>query len=102
MLQEWTQQQQDLGEVVCVTLMHNLHSKTSTVEYVCPGVQNTTLTINNGLIEVEPVEVEMATEEVNQMPMTNGCEEEMQRARIVERSILENQTTEITCAATML
>ena len=45
-------------EVVCVTLMHNFHTQTSTIKYICPGVQNTTLTINNGLIEVESVEVE--------------------------------------------
>ena len=45
-------------EVVCVTLMHNFHSKTSTVQYICPGVQHTTLTIKDGLVEVETVQVE--------------------------------------------
>jgi len=45
-------------EVVCVTLMHNFHSKTCTVQYICPGVQYTTLTIEDGLVEVETIEVE--------------------------------------------
>ena len=43
---------------MCVTLMHNLHTQTSSVEDICPGVHHMTLTLNNGLIEVESVEVE--------------------------------------------
>ena len=45
-------------EVVSVALVHHFHTKTSAVENVCPGVQDTTLTINDGLVEVETVEVE--------------------------------------------
>ena len=41
-----------------ITLVHDFHTQSSAVEYVCPGVQNTTLTINNGSIEVKSVEVE--------------------------------------------
>ena len=87
-------------EVVSITLVHNFHTQTSAVEYVCPGVQNTTLTINNGLIEVEAVEVERhggdaegGKPDAHDWPC---CEEEVQRARIVERSILEDQTTKVT------
>ena len=32
--------------------------KTSTVQNICPGVQHTTLTIKDGLVEVETVQVE--------------------------------------------
>ena len=46
------------GEVVCISFMHNFHAKTSTVEDISPGVQNTTLTINDGLVEVETIQVE--------------------------------------------
>ena len=45
-------------EVVGVTLMHNFHTQTSAVQNICPGVQHTTLTINDGLVEVETVQVE--------------------------------------------
>jgi len=45
-------------EIVCVSLVHYFHTKTSTVQYVCPGVQHTTLTIKDGLVEVETVQVE--------------------------------------------
>ena len=46
------------GEVVSVALMHDFHTETSTVENVCPGVQDFTLTIHDGLVEVETVQVE--------------------------------------------
>ena len=54
--------------------MHDFHTKTSSVQNVVPGVHNSTLTLNNGLIEVESVEIEKFMVEtpsaVNQMPMT--------------------------------
>ena len=46
------------GEVVSVALVHNFHTQTSAVENVCPGVEHTTLTIKDGLVEVETVQVE--------------------------------------------
>ena len=45
-------------EVVSITLVHNFHTQTSAVENVCPGVEHTTLTIDDGLVEVETVQVE--------------------------------------------
>ena len=41
-----------------ITLMHNFHTKTSAVQNVCPSRDNFVLTINDGLVEVETVEVE--------------------------------------------
>ena len=41
-----------------ITLVHNFHTQTSAVENVCPGVEHTTLTIKDGLVEVETVQVE--------------------------------------------
>ena len=65
-----------------VTLVHDFHTETSAVEYVCPGVQNTTLTIEDGLVEVETVQVERhgAYAQCGE-PDTNNwpcCEEEVQ------------------------
>jgi len=45
-------------EIVCVPFVHHLHSQTGTVQYVCPCVEHTTLTIKDGLVEVETVQVE--------------------------------------------
>ena len=59
-----------------------------------------TLTLNNGLIEVESVEVEShggdaegGKPDAHNRPC---CEEEVQRAAVIKRSILENQTSEVT------
>ena len=41
-----------------ITLMHYFHTETSAVEDICPGVEHATLTIKDGLVEVETVEVE--------------------------------------------
>ena len=40
-----------------VALVHNFHTQTSAVENVCPSVEHTTLTIKDGLVEVETVQV---------------------------------------------
>ena len=44
-------------KIVSITLMHYFHAKVGTVKDVTPSVYNMTLTLNNGLIEVESVEV---------------------------------------------
>ena len=38
--------------------MHNFHTQTCTVQDVRPCIDDMTLTFNNGLIEVESIEVE--------------------------------------------
>ncbi len=45
-------------EVVSVTLVHDFHAKTSTVENVCPSRENVTIVVQDGLVEVETVQVE--------------------------------------------
>ena len=86
-------------EIVSVTLMHYFHTQTSAVENVCPGVQNTTLTINNGLIEVEAVEVERHSGDAEggkpDPQHRPGSEEEVKAAAIIEGSILENKATKV-------
>ena len=83
-----------------VALVHNFHTQTSAVENVCPGVEHTTLTIDDGLVEVEAVQVERhrgntksGEPDANNRPC---CEEEVQRAGVVEGSVLEDQATEVT------
>ena len=75
-------------EVVSVTLVHNFHAQVSTVEHVCPSVKDTTLTIKDGLVEVEAVQVEghgghtqCSEPDANDRPC---CEEEVQGAGVVE------------------
>ena len=81
-----------------ITLVHDFHAQTSTVQNICPGVQDFALTIHNGLIEVETVEVECHGGDTKcSEPDTYNrpcCEEEVQRAGVVEGSVLEDETTE--------
>ena len=46
------------GEVVSVALVHHFHAEAGTVQLISPGVQDTALTIKDGLVEVEAVQVE--------------------------------------------
>ena len=65
-----------------ITLVHYFHTKSSAVENVCPGIQNSSLSIKNGLVEVETVQVEChgghtqsGEPDANNWPC---CEEEVQ------------------------
>ena len=49
---------QGQAEVMCIPLMHHLKNEVGTVKNVSPCVDHMTLTFSNGLIEVEPIEVE--------------------------------------------
>ena len=46
------------GEVVSVALVHDFHAEVGAVQHVSPGVQDAALTIKDGLVEVETVQVE--------------------------------------------
>ncbi len=41
-----------------VALVHYFHTQVSTVQNICPGVQDLSLVAKDGLVEVETVEVE--------------------------------------------
>ena len=79
-----------------VTLVHNFHAQTSTVKNVCPSVEDTTLTINDGLVEVETVQVEChGANTKSSEPDTHDrpcSKEEVQGAGVVEGSVLEDET----------
>ena len=80
--------------------MHDFHTQTSAVEYVCPGVEHTTLRVNDRLVEVETVQVEChgGNTQSGEPDADNRpcCEEEVQRTGVVEGCVLEDQTTEVT------
>ncbi len=41
-----------------ISLMHNFHSESCSVEDVCPGVDDVAVTGDDGLVEVEAIQVE--------------------------------------------
>ena len=43
---------------MCIPLVHDFHSESSSVEDVSPGVDDFVLSIDDGLVKVEAVEVE--------------------------------------------
>ena len=66
----------------CIPLVHHLKAEVGTVKNVSPCVNHMTLTFSNGLIEVEPIEVEShGADAEGGKPDTHdwpSCEEEMQ------------------------
>ena len=69
-------------EVVGVTLVHDFHAESCTVEHVCPGGEDVSFIVQDGLVEVETVEVEChgADAEGGKPDADNRpcCQEEMQ------------------------
>jgi len=45
-------------EVVSVALVHYFHAQVGAVQYICPRTNHTTLGVDDGLVEVEAVQVE--------------------------------------------
>ena len=87
------------GEVVGITLMHDLHAKIGTVDNVGPGVDDTSLGIDNRLVEIKAVEVEGHGGDTHRgQPDTNdrpGGEEEVESTGVVERGVLEDKTAKV-------
>ena len=86
-----------------ITLMHYFKAKVSFVENVCPGIDHLTLTREQGLIEVKAVQIERQCRDTkSSKPNTNhrpGSQEEVQAAAVVERCILEDQTSEVSMSS---
>ena len=86
-----------------IALVHDFHTQTSTVQNISPGVDNFTLGIHDGLVEVETVEVEChGAYTKSSEPDTNDrpcCQEEVKTTGVVERCILEDQTTEVSMSS---
>mmetsp|Transcript_67693 Transcript_67693/g.162501 ORF Transcript_67693/g.162501 Transcript_67693/m.162501 type:complete len:334 (+) Transcript_67693:42-1043(+) len=82
-----------------ITLVHDFNTKISTVKDISPRVDVVTRFIKNRLVEVETVKVECHSSNTERSePNTNNrpsSKEEMETTRVVEGSILENKTTEI-------
>ena len=79
-----------------VALVHHFHAEAGTVEDVSPGVQNTTLGIQDGLVEVEPFRLKAMVHAEGGEPDANhrpGSQEEVKAAAVVEGGVLEDQAT---------
>ena len=73
-----------------VALVHDFHAEVGAVQNISPGVQDAALTIKDGLVEVETVQVEGhgadahgGEPDANDRP---GSQEEVQAAAVVEGS----------------
>merc|ERR1712159_953521 len=88
------------GEVVSVALVHHFHAEVGAVQHISPGVQDAALTIKDGLVEVETVQVEGhgADAHGGEPDADNrpGSQEEVKATAVVEGGVLENQATEVT------
>merc|ERR1711991_754640 len=89
-----------MGEVVSVALVHHFHTEVGAVQHIGPGVQDAALTIKDGLVEVETVQVEShgadahgGEPDANDRP---GSQEEVKATAVVEGGVLEDQATEVT------
>merc|ERR1711991_751251 len=88
-----------MGEVVSVALVLHFHAEVGTVQHISPGVQDAALTIQDGLVEVETVQVEShgADAHGSEPDADNGpgSQEEVKAAAVVEGCVLEDQATEV-------
>ena len=89
-----------------VALVHHFHAEAGTVQHISPGVQDAALTIKDGLVEVETVQVEShgadaqgSEPDANDRP---GSQEEVKAAAVVEGGVLEDQATEVTVGQAMV
>ena len=85
---------------MCVSLMHNFHTKSTTIKNVCPSRDYTFLIIFDGTIVVKSVQIKSHRgNPKSSKPNTNygpGSKEEVQAAAVVEGGVLEDQATEVT------
>ena len=83
-----------------VALVHHFHAEVGAVQHISPGVQDAALTIKDGLVEVETVQVEShgADAQGSEPDADNGpgSQEEVKAAAVVEGCVLEDQATEVT------
>merc|ERR1712023_209094 len=89
-----------MGEVVSVALVHHFHAEVGAVQHISPSVQDAALTIQDGLVEVEAVQVEGhgADAQGGEPDAHNrpGSQEEVKATAVVEGGVLEDQATEVT------
>ena len=73
---------------MCISFVHDFHSESCSVEDVCPGVKDSALSVDDGLVEVESIEVEghgghakVGEPDADYRP---GCQEEVKTSAVVE------------------
>ena len=82
-----------------VALVHHFHAEAGTVQHVRPGAHDAALTIKDGLVEVEAVQVEGhgrnahgRKPDADNRPCT---QEEVEATAVVEGGVLEDEATEV-------
>ena len=87
------------GKVVGIAFVHDFHTQIGAVDNVGPGVDDTALRVNDGLVKVETVQVKGHGGHTHgSQPDTNhgpGGQEKVQGTRVVEGSVLEDETTKV-------
>ena len=88
---------------MCISLVHHLHSETSTIKNICPCINHMTLIIQNTLVKIQSVEIkshrrnpESSEPNSNNRPCSK---KEMKRPRVIKRSILKNKASKITMSS---
>ena len=83
-----------------VTFVHDFDTEIRAIDDIGPRVDEMTRRVDNRLIEVEAIEVESHSGDTERSkPDTDDwpcTEEEVERTRIVERRVLEDETTKVT------
>ena len=89
-----------------VALVLHFHAEVGAVQHISPGVQDAALTIQDGLVEVEAVQVEgHGADAHGREPDADnrpGSQEEVKAAAVVEGGVLEDQATEVTVGQAMV
>ena len=82
-----------------ITFVHDFHTKVSAVDDVSPSVDDTALRVNDGLVEVKSIKVESHGGNTHcSQPDTKNRpqgQEEVKGTRVVERGVLEDQTSKV-------
>ena len=86
-------------EVVCVSFVHDFHSKTLTVQNVSPRINDVTITANHRLVKIETVEVEShcGYTEGGKPNANHGpsSKKEMEATAVIKAGVLEYEPSEI-------
>ena len=88
---------------MCVPFVHDFETKVCSVQDVSPGVNDLSFFRNNRLVKVETIEIESHSRNTKRCKPDahhrEGGEEEVQRAGVIERSILKNQSSKVSVSS---
>ena len=86
-----------------IALVHDFHTKTSSVQDVSPSVDDTAISRLNGLIEVKTIQVKRHSRDTKSSePDANhrpGCKEEVETTAVIKTSVLKDETPKVTMSS---